>query len=62
VAAGALTRTSPPDLVGSVVAATDTREVRRRLLSAGLVVYFMLALWLFRGRNCGYRQADAEQR
>ena len=36
-----------------------TREVRRRLLlllPARLVVYFVLALWLFRGRNCGYGQ------
>jgi len=34
--------------------------VRRRLLllllPARLVVYFVLALWLFRGRNCGYGQ------
>ena len=30
------------------------RELRRRLLPARLVVYFVLALWLFRGRNCGY--------
>ena len=39
-----------------MVEATDTREVRRRLLPARLVVYFVLALWLFRGRNCGYAQ------
>ena len=26
----------------------------RRLLPPRLVVYFVLALWLFRGRNCGY--------
>lgn len=32
------------------------REQRRRLLPARLVVYFTLALWLFRGRNCGYGQ------
>ena len=38
------------------VDATGTREVRRRLLPARLVVYFVLALWLFRGRNCGYGQ------
>jgi hypothetical protein len=56
VSVGALTRTFPPDLVDAVVAATDTREVRRRLLPARLVVYFVLALWLFRGRNCGYGQ------
>ena len=52
----ALTRTFPPDLVDAVVEATGTREVRRRLLPARLVVYFVLALWLFRGRNCGYGQ------
>ena len=39
-----------------VVATTDTREIRRRLLPARFVVYFVLALWLFRGRNCGYGQ------
>ena len=56
VSVGALTKTFPPDLVDAIVAATDTREVRRRLLPARLVVYFVLALWLFRGRNCGYGQ------
>src|SRR3569833_2984774 len=50
VSVGALTKAFPPELV----AATDTRELRRRLLPARLVVYFVLALWLFRGRNCGY--------
>ena len=53
---GALTRAFPPNLVDAVVDATGTREVRRRLLPARLVVYFVLALWLFRGRNCGYGQ------
>src|SRR5512144_2854171 len=51
---GALTKTFPPELVDQVVEVTDTREVRRGLLPARLVVYFVLALWLFRGRNCGY--------
>jgi hypothetical protein len=51
---GALTRTFPPELVDRVVATTETRELRRRLLPARLVVYFVLALWLFRGPNCGY--------
>ena len=32
------------------------RKQRRRLLPARLVMYFVLALWLFRGRNCGYGQ------
>jgi Insertion element 4 transposase N-terminal/Transposase DDE domain len=54
VSIGALTKAFPPELVDHVVEATDTREVRRRLLPARLVVYFVLALWLFRGRNCGY--------
>jgi Insertion element 4 transposase N-terminal/Transposase DDE domain len=54
VSVGALTKTFPPELVDQVVNTTDTREVRRRLLPARLVVYFVLALWLFRGRNCGY--------
>src|SRR5918995_821681 len=54
VSVGALTRAFPPELVDRVVATTDTRELRRRLLPARLVVYFVLALWLFRGRNCGY--------
>src|SRR5918911_828341 len=54
VSVGALTRAFPPELVDEVVATTDTRELRRRLLPARLTVYFVLALWLFRGRNCGY--------
>jgi hypothetical protein len=56
VSVGALTKAFPPELVDAIVAATGTREVRRRLLPARLVVYFVLALWLFRGRNCGYGQ------
>ena len=36
--------------------AAGVREQRRRLLPARLVMYFVLALWLFRGRNCGYGQ------
>jgi Insertion element 4 transposase N-terminal/Transposase DDE domain len=54
VSVGALTKTFPPELVDRVVATTGTREVRRRLLPARLAVYFVLALWLFRGPNCGY--------
>ncbi|MGH3811255.1 MAG: IS4 family transposase [Pseudonocardiaceae bacterium] len=56
VSVGALTKAFPPELVDRIVEITDTREVRRRLLPARLVVYFVLALWLFRGRNCGYGQ------
>ena len=54
VSVGALTGAFPPELVDQVVGMTDTRELRRRLLPARLVVYFVLALWLFRGPNCGY--------
>jgi hypothetical protein len=54
VSVGALTRAFPPELVDRVVVTTGTREVRRRLLPARLVVYFVLALWLFRGPNRGY--------
>ena len=39
VTVGALTKTFPPGLIDEVVEATDTREVRRRLLPARLVVY-----------------------
>ena len=43
-----------------VIEATGTREQRRRLLLPRLMVYFVLALWLFRGRNCGYGQVMAK--
>ena len=56
VTVGVLTRVFPPELVDRVLEETDTAEVRRRLLPSRLVVYFVLALWLFRGRNCGYVQ------
>jgi len=56
ISVGALTRAFPPDLVDEVIEVTGTRERRRRLLPARLMVYFVLALWLFRGRNCGYGQ------
>ena len=57
---GVLTRAFPPELVDEVVEVTGTREQRRRLLPARLMVYFVLALWLFRGRNCGYGQVMAK--
>jgi hypothetical protein len=47
-----LTRVFTPELVE----AAGARGQRRRLLPARLVVYFVLALWLYRGRNCGYGQ------
>ena len=55
-----LARAFPPDLVDEVVEVTGTREQRRRLLPARLMVYFVLALWLFRGRNSGYGQVMAK--
>ena len=60
ISIGVLTRAFPPELVDEVVGATGTREQRRRLLPARLMVYFVLALWLFRGRNCGYGQVMAK--
>jgi hypothetical protein len=60
VAVGLLATAFPAELVDRVVEATDTRELRRRLLPARLVVYFVLALWLFRSRNCGYGQVMAK--
>ena len=60
ISVGVLARAFPPDLVDGVIEATGTREVRRRLLPARLVVYFVLALWLFRGRNSGYGQVMAK--
>ena len=60
ISIGVLTRAFPPELVDEVIEATGTREQRRRLLPARLMVYFVLALWLFRGRNCGYGQVMAK--
>ena len=54
VAIGVLTRTIPPELVDEVVALTDTGEVRKRLLPARVVVYFVLAMCLFSGQ--GYEE------
>lgn len=52
ISVGVLARVFTPELVE----AAGAREQRRRLLPARLVMYFVLALWLFRGRNCGYGQ------
>jgi hypothetical protein len=60
ISVGVLTRAFPPELVDEVIEVTGTRERRRRLLPARLMVYFVLALWLFRGRNCGYGQVMAK--
>ena len=56
ISVGVLTRVFTPELVDAAVEEAGARELRRRLLPARLVVYFTLALWLFRGRNCGYGQ------
>ena len=60
ISIGVLTRAFPPELVDEVVEVTGTREQRRRLLPARPMVYFVLALWLFRGRNSGYGQVMAK--
>jgi Insertion element 4 transposase N-terminal/Transposase DDE domain len=54
IAIGVLTRVVPPELVDEVVAETDSGEVRRRLLPARVVVYFVLAMCLFSGQ--GYEE------
>jgi hypothetical protein len=54
IAIGLLTRTVSPELVDEVVAATDTGEVRKRLLPARVVVFFVLAMCLFSGQ--GYEE------
>jgi hypothetical protein len=56
ISVGVLTSVFTPELVDAAVDEAGAREQRRRLLPARLVVYFTLALWLFRGRNCGYGQ------
>src|SRR5919107_5687343 len=60
VSVGALTKAFPPELVDRVISATEAQEQRRRLLPARLVMYFVLALWLFRGPNCGYGRGEAQ--
>jgi Insertion element 4 transposase N-terminal len=56
ISVGIITSVFTPELVDAAVEEAGVREQRRRLLPARLVVYFTLALWLFRGRNCGYGQ------
>ena len=56
ISVGVLTRVFTPELVDAAVDDAGAREQRRRLLPARLVMYFVLALWLFRGRNSGYGQ------
>jgi Insertion element 4 transposase N-terminal len=53
ISVGVLTRAFPPELVDEVIEVTGMREQRCRLLSARLMVYFVLALWLFRAGTAG---------
>ena len=43
ISVGVLTRAFPPELVDEIIEVTGTREQRRRLLLARLMVYFVLA-------------------
>jgi Insertion element 4 transposase N-terminal/Transposase DDE domain len=56
ISVGVLTRVFTPERVDAAIDEAGAREQRVRLLTARLMVYFTLALWLFRGRNCGYGQ------
>src|SRR5919112_1215606 len=48
ISIGVLTRTIPRDLVDEVLAETDRREKRTRRLPAHVVVYFVVAMAIFR--------------
>lgn len=48
VALGVLLRSFPPALVDDVLDEVGRREQRQRLLPARLMVYFTLAMWIFR--------------
>lgn len=48
IAIGVLTKTFPPELIDEVLAATGRAERRKRLLPARVVVYFVLAMCVFR--------------
>jgi hypothetical protein len=54
IAIGLLTRAFPPEAVDAAVAATDSGEVRSRLLPARVTVYYVLAMCLFSGQ--GYEE------
>jgi hypothetical protein len=54
IAIGLLTRTFTPSAVDAAVAATDSGEVRSRLLPARVTVYYVLAMCLFSGQ--GYEE------
>jgi Insertion element 4 transposase N-terminal/Transposase DDE domain len=47
ISIGVLTRTFPPELVDSIIAAAGRTERRSRLLPARVVVYYVLAMALF---------------
>ncbi|MET9971857.1 transposase domain-containing protein [Streptomyces sp. NPDC006356] len=52
VALGDLTQVFPPEFVDAVLAKTQAREVRQRLLPPRLMVYFTLATALFCPEPC----------
>jgi Insertion element 4 transposase N-terminal/Transposase DDE domain len=54
IAIGVLTQTFPPELVDRVIARTGKAEQRQRLLPARVVVYYILAMWLF--AQVGYEE------
>ncbi|MFD3537586.1 IS4 family transposase [Streptomyces sp. NPDC058664] len=54
IALGVLTRVFPAELIDEVVVGTGRGEVRRRKLPARVVVYFVLAMCLF--RPAGYEE------
>jgi hypothetical protein len=53
VGIGLLTRVFPPELVDAVIEETGAREQRYRALPARLMVYLVLALWLFMRTSYG---------
>jgi hypothetical protein len=54
IAIGLLTRAFTPEAVDAAIAATDSGEVRSRLLPARVTVYYVLAMCLFSGQ--GYEE------
>lgn len=58
IALGVLTATFPPALVDSVIERAGRRERRYRLLPARLVVYYVMAMTLF--REAGYEEVLRE--
>jgi hypothetical protein len=55
ISVGVLSAVFKPELVAEVIEHAGVREARSRVLPAWLTAYFVLALWLFTGRNCGYQ-------